>query len=269
MKKSERVSILGYGRVGLALAKTLQQRGFSVSGTVTTSEKCEQLKAEGLMTSVLSFTPEPDGDLASVLNADILVVTVPPSRKSGVDFSAIMTNIAQAAAENPIQKVLLMSTTAVYPQMCGEVREEDARHDTPPFLGISWLSIEELFTGRTGFETTVVRFSGLMGGSINLGAYFSGREIRGATSPVNYIHIDDCVEIIAQIIGQEVWGEIFNASADVHPSKQDFYTKACMNADMPVPVFSQEKSPFRIVNSDKLKQSLDYTFQYPDPLTAL
>ncbi len=269
MNTNTRVGILGYGRVGLPLAKTLQKKGYSVAGTVTNPEKCDRLNAEGLNTSVLSFTPEPDGDITSVLDTDILVVTVPPSMKAAADFPAIMKNISQVAAESQIQKVLLISTTSVYHQSGNEVREEDACHDASPFLGISWLPVEEVFTQNPEFKTTVVRFSGLMGGGISPGAYFAGRELKGANDPVNYIHIDDCVEIMAQIIEQEVWGETFNASADTHPNKQDFYTKACTTAGMPAPIFSREDSSYRIVNSDKLKKKLSYTFKYPDPLAAL
>ena len=136
-------------------------------------------------------------------------------------------------------------------------------------MGINWLDIEEIFSLRSEFKTTVVRFSGLMGGGINPGMYFAGRELKGANDPVNMIHVDDCIEIMAQIIEQNAWGEAFNASADKHPAKRDFYTRACESAGMPAPIFTDEPQPYRLVNCDKLKQRLGYSFKYSDPMAGL
>ena len=269
MSSKPRISIVGYGRVGLPLAKALKEKGYDVTGTVTSNEKREKLVAEGLDTHILSFNPQPEGELAVAMKADILVVTVPPSMRAPQDFPAVMENLAKAAADSGVKKVLLVATTSVYHQTGDEVREEDATHEASPFLGISWLPVEELFSRREEFESTVVRFSGLMGGGINPGMYFTGRELKGANDPVNMIHVDDCVGVMTAVIEHDVWGEAFNASADEHPSKREFYTRACETAGMPAPVFSDEPTPYRIVNCDKLKQRLGYEFKYPNPLTGL
>lgn len=269
MSNKPSVSIVGYGRVGLPLAHTLKDRGFTVTGTVTGEAKQEKLNKDGLDTHILSFNPEPQGDLAAAMEADILVVTVPPNMRAPHEYPQVLEFLANAAADSGIKKVLLISTTSVYEQTGSEVREEDATRTAPPFLGISWLPAEEIFSKREEFKTTVVRFSGLMGAGINPGMYFAGRELKGANDPVNMIHVDDCVEIMAQIIEQNAWGEAFNASADEHPRKQDFYTKACVSADMPAPTFVDEPQPYRLVNCDKLKQHLGYTFKHPNPITAL
>ena len=294
MSNKPSVSIIGYGRVGLPLARRLTSLGYSVTGTVTRKEKQQQLTTEGLDTHILSFSPQPDGDLSAVLSTDVLVVTVPPSMKAPHEYPVMMKALANAAAKNAvaknavaknavaknavaknavakkgIQKVLLIATTSVYHQTGEVVHEEDATKDVPPFLGISWLEIEEIFSQRTEFKTTVVRFSGLMGRGINPGMYFAGRELKGANDPVNMIHVDDCVEIMAQIIEQNAWGNVFNASADEHPIKRDFYTKACESVGMPAPTFTDEPQPYRLVNCDKLKQHLGYTFKHPDPIAGL
>lgn len=269
MSSKPRISIVGYGRAGLPLGKALKSKGYDVTGTVTGAEKRNTLVAEGLNAHVLSFDPKPQGDLAAAMEADVLVITIPPSMRAPQDYPAILENLANAAADSGIKKVLFVATTSVYPQTGDVVREEDATHEASPFLGFSWLPLEEVFTKRNEFTTTVVRFSGLMGGGINPGMYFAGRELKGANDPVNMIHIDDCVGVMAAIIEQDVWGEAFNASADEHPCKRDFYTKACESAGLPSPVFSDDPSPYRIVNCDKLKQRLGYVFKQPDPLAGL
>ncbi|WP_062265609.1 NAD(P)H-binding protein [Endozoicomonas arenosclerae] len=266
MTNQTSISIVGYGRVGLPLAEALVEKGYDVSGTVTRQEKCDELNARGLKTSVLKFTPEPEGDLKTAFNANILIVTVPPSRETSSHFTTIMQRIADEAESHSVKKVLFISATSVYRQNNDVVREEDASHDSDAFMGLSWLPIEELFTQRSSFATTVVRFSGLMGRGINPGLYFAGRELKGPDSLVNMIHVDDCVGIMTAIIEQDAWGEVFNGSADEHPTKRDFYNRACEASDMPSPVFLNEAAPYRIVNSDKVKSKLGYRFQFPDPM---
>ena len=269
MSSKSRISIVGYGRVGLPLARALKEKGYDVTGTVTREEKRDQLVSEGLDTHLLSLTPQPEGNLAAAMEADVLVVTVPPSMQAPQDYVTSLEHLANAAANSGIKKVLLVATTSVYHQTGEEVREDDASHEVSPFLGIAWLPIEDLFTQRPEFETTVVRFSGLMGGGINPGMYFAGREVKGANDPVNMIHVDDCVGVMTAIIEQDAWGEAFNASADEHPSKRDFYSKSCTLSGVPAPLFNDEPAPYRIVNCDKLKQRLGYRFIHPDPLAGL
>ena len=83
------------------------------------------------------------------------------------------------------------------------------------------------------------------------------------------IHQEDCIRIIQKVIEQGVWGEIFNASADQHPTRRQLYSRSTELMGVAPPIFKEEPRPYRIVNCDKLKRQLDYEFVYPDPLLAL
>ncbi len=68
-------------------------------------------------------------------------------------------------------------------------------------------------------KTTIVRFGGVIGYNRNSGKFFSkGSPVHNPDSNVNFIHRDDCIEIISQLVEQEVWGEVFNCCADTHPT---------------------------------------------------
>ena len=54
---------------------------------------------------------------------------------------------------------------------------------------------------------------------------------------VNLIHLDDCIKLISQVILLNKWGEVYNGCADVHPTKEEFYTKASRALNCPPPVF--------------------------------
>lgn len=152
-----------------------------------------------------------------------------------------MKHLVARIESSKISKVIFVSATSVYPQENREVTEEDAVRIQSPFSDTAWLDIEELFTKSNAFKTTVLRFSGLIGGEYQPGRYFSGKELGGADDPVNMIHREDYIRIIEQIILQNVFGETFNASADEHPTRRQLYTRSCEL--MGSPLHSLSKSP--------------------------
>ena len=180
-------------------------------------------------------------------------------------MQALLNHVAQAR----VNKAILNSATSVYPQDNGEVTEADAVRIESPFMDTPWLDVEDLFTGHSGLKTTILRFSGLIGAEYQPGRYFSGRELGGADDPVNMIHREDCLGIIEQIIAKNLFGEVFNASADQHPTRRELYTRSCELMGIDPPIFIDQPMPYRLVNCDKLKKALNYQFIYPDPLTAL
>jgi nucleoside-diphosphate-sugar epimerase len=158
----------------------------------------------------------------------------------------------------------------VYPDLNREVKEEDAGSPVRE-SGEALLQAEKIWKEDTKVTTTIVRFAGLFGGDRNPGRFLAGKMLdNNGEAPVNLIHLDDCVSILLEIIVQEHWGEIYNACADEHPSKKKFYAAAAERLSLQPPVFAgKEKGSFKIINSDKLKKELDFTFKYPDPLQAL
>ena len=269
-----RISIIGCGRLGLPLGQSLARQGFTVLGSTTREEKLETLRQAAIKPHILKLGIEPEGDIEALLDTDILVVMISPSMTNPQAYVQQLQGLAKAA-EGKVEKVIYISVTAVYPQDNTVVREEDATHEAPSFMGIPWLQAEECFTHNTAFKTTVIRFAGLMGKAHNPGRYFAGREMTGGDTPVNMIHDEDATGILERLIEKdsrdetECWGEAFNASADQNPEKRSFYSKACEVAGLPLPTFTEGEASWRIVNGDKLKRVLGYTFKYPNPLTAL
>ncbi|BDD07673.1 NAD(P)-dependent oxidoreductase [Fulvitalea axinellae] len=261
-----KVSIIGCGWLGLPLAKSLSDQGYSVKGSTTRTEKLEAVKATGAEPFLIRLG-EKEGDLAKMLDTEILIVTIPPSKQGGL-YMEQMEVLAKAADGSNVSKVIYISATSAYPLNGKEVREEDAERVISRFSDIVWLDVEALFMENRSFDATVVRFSGLMGDYYQPGRYFSGKEIKGAENPVNMIHQDDCVAILSEIIRQDAWNEVFNASADEHPTKREFYGKACEAIGVEPPVFVEGRQPFRIVNSEKMKKRLDYKFIHPNPAEA-
>ncbi|WP_298442310.1 NAD(P)-binding domain-containing protein [uncultured Ferrimonas sp.] len=265
------ISIIGCGWLGLPLGQQLVRAGYAVHGTTTTAAKVKLLQAAGMQPHLLNVTASNATALQPALQADIAIVTLPPS--SGDDqpqfYLRQLQNVAEAIALSPVSKVLFTSATAVYPQANQAVVEADAVRIESPFSDTPWLDIEQAFSADPRFVSTIVRFAGLIGGDYQPGRYFSGKPLSGADDPVNMIHRDDCIGVIRAIIEHKAWGDTFNACADQHPSRRALYGASCAMAQLPPPLFNTQPKPYRLINCDKLKQRLGYRFIHPDPVAAL
>lgn len=63
----------------------------------------------------------------------------------------------------------------------------------------------------------------------------------------------------------DTWNEIFNACADTHPKRREFYLKEVAKQGQSTIVFNeQSKNDYNIINSQKMKDLLGYEFRYPD-----
>ncbi len=273
--QKERISILGCGWLGLPLAKFLTGEGYRVKGSTTRTEKFDTIRAAGTEPYRILLGDRVEGDFAGFLDSDILVVDIPPGR----DEDAVGNHVSQisqlidALVESPVRSVLFVSSTSVYPALNREVSEEDASDpdeaDSP--AGRALLYVEEMLRSETSFRTTVVRFSGLIGYDRNPARYLMRmKEVADPEQPMNLIHRDDCIAIIGAIIRKGVWGEVFNASSDVHPKRREFYAVAAESQGLPAPVFadSELKAAFKTVGSRKLVDALGYRFLHPDPLAV-
>jgi nucleoside-diphosphate-sugar epimerase len=111
----------------------------------------------------------------------------------------------------------------------------------------------------------------LLGKDRNPGKFLAGKkDIQGGNHPVNVIHQQDCIGIIKSIIELQAWGEVFNACADDHPTRKEFYTQAAERMNLEIPQFSGiDENKSKVVNCDKLKAGLKYEFIFPDPMKML
>ncbi|MEM9859085.1 MAG: SDR family oxidoreductase [Bacteroidota bacterium] len=260
-----KVSILGCGWLGFTLGKTLAQKaGFKVNGSTTSIDKLNAIKSAGMDPYRVDLENHIPGGF---FQCDIVVITVPPSVEG---YERKMKTLVALLQKRNIQKTILISTTSVYPNTNKEVVEADADYVKSSHSGITMLAIEDLFRADTSFQSTILRFAGLYGPGREPGRFLAGKsDLKGMNNPVNLIHQEDCVQIIIKIIEKEIWGETFNACSDEHPTRGIFYKKAAEALGLSSPSFSDEGTPYKIVNSEKLKAALPYRFHHSNPLNDL
>lgn len=245
------VSIFGCGWLGFSLAERFLEKGYSVKGSTTSTNKLASFKEKGIIPFVLDIAVEKELEL-EFLQSEILIVAIPSKDCKG--FQRLISQIEKS----PIQKVIFISSTSVYPSINGIVVEEDVDTEKP------LAKIEELFRKNIYFKTTIIRFGGLFGANRKPGNWFQGgRKISHPEGFVNMIHREDCIAIIEQIIEKEIWNETFNACANDHPKRRDFYKNAKAVLGFEPPEF-EENLPllYKIVSPKKLIQKLNYSFKY-------
>lgn len=268
------ISIIGCGWLGLPLAARLLANGYSVKGSTTSAEKLSVLRQKGIDAYQLQLNPDPVGDLTPLLQADTLLINVPPKAgKMGDGFHPQqIQGLIEAIRQSAVKHVIYVSSTSVYPELSRPIAEEDVtlpEQAAAPALVRAEEIVRELEPGRV---VTILRSGGLMGYDRIPGKYVAGRTVDSGAVPVNYLHRDDAVGILLTLIEQpphrRTGTGVFNAVAPEHPTREAIYRKSCADFGYALPQFvtPAEPIPYKIVTPDKLIWVTQYRFQYPDPL---
>lgn len=249
------ISILGSGWLGLPLAERFAALGYRLKLSTTSPGRLQTLTALPLEAFIVDIG-KPLDDIDAFLQSEVLIVNITSKDIDG--FERLVKKIEASA----IRAVLFVSSTSVYPNDCKVATELAGNELADHPLTI----IENLFRENNRFSATIVRFAGLIGGDRHPGRFFrGGKTVKNPDASVNLIHRDDCIDILEQIVNDGIWGETFNACADSHPSKREFYSRAAAMAGAPLPVFEDSTdSAFKVVDNRKLKRVLDFDFRHPD-----
>lgn len=262
------ISILGCGWLGLPLAKSLLQNGFSIKGSTTSLEKISLLESEGITPFLVRL--EEQQISASVIDfladSQILIINIPPKLRGGSteNFVAKITTLLPFIENSTVEKVLFVSSTSVY----GEDNEfvTEATVLNPDSEGGRQLAIvENVLQKNNRFQTTILRFGGLISDERNPVRFLSGREnIENPDATINLIHQDDCIGIIEKIIGLNSWDETYNAVAPFHPTRQEYYTQKATELNLALPKFAALNTIVgKTILNNKLIEVLDYSFIKP------
>ena len=171
-------------------------------------------------------------------------------------------NLIPFIEKSTIKKVLFVSSTSVYGDENGIITEETIPNPETE-SGKQLLLAEALLQKNQNFETTILRFGGLIGEDRHPVKFLAGKEnLENPDAPVNLIHQNDCIEIIEVIIQQSKWNEVFNAAAPFHPTRQEYYTQKAKEQNLILPKFSSEKSNItKVISSEKVENILKYQFK--------
>jgi len=271
------VSVIGAGWLGLPLARSLRHNGVQVSASATTAEGVAKLTNQGLHSFQLALPKISNSE--PLINCQSLVICIPPRLRQGkTDYPEnIEALIARAEqSDSAIENVLLLSTTAVYNGLSGDI-DENAQLDMDADKVAILNRAEKIVLNAKVKNRGVLRLAGLLAEDRHPGRFFSkGRAIPNPNSVVNLIHRDDVIGIIMCYLSQLVCGnsslcgpQIINAAAPNHPNRGVFYRRAAAAAGLPNPILGEQHETAGKQIVSRQLQALHYTFKYPDMLAWL
>lgn len=267
---NKQISIIGCGWFGLPLSKQLKKEGFTIKGSTTSNDKLNVLSSEEIQPYLINLSPEGiKGDITDfLLNSETLVINVPPGFRTDPkkDFVLQMTHLLKAVQLSAIKNILLIGSTSVYEDdtnfpeiLC------DSKPNAKTNSAQQLIAVEKLFSYNKHFNTSILRFAGLVGEDRHPCYSLSGKSnIANPEAPINLIHLNDCIEISTLIIKNSHFGLNFNAAFSQHPTRIEYYTNKCNTLGLVPPNFNfSEKSKGKIINSSFLVHKLKYKFKMP------
>lgn len=263
------ISIIGLGWLGLPLYKHLNSLNFTCKGSTTSLNKQEQFLLENIDSHLVELKEtKVDGSIDMCLkNSDILILNTPPGLRKNPDsnYVAKIKQLLPYIIKSEVKKVLFVSSTSVFKD---ELHFPKIKNDTSPNATSNAAkqlkAVEELLTNNVNFETTILRFSGLVNDERHPARMMSKRSIvQNGEAPVNLIHQMDCIGIITAIIQQNQWQKTFNSSFPKHPSKKRYYEDVCSRLKLSPPNFDTEThSKGKLIDGEATSEALNYTYKY-------
>jgi nucleoside-diphosphate-sugar epimerase len=261
-----KIAVLGCGWLGLPLAKSLISKKYFVRGSTTTVDKLGLLAQSDIAPFLVHLGQIESGDdIQLFLDADLLIINVPPGRGGNQvdEYENRMQILAEEIKKSTVQKVIFVSSTSVYDEI-NETIDEETQALSNSESGKRMLAAEEIIKSIPNVQSTIIRMAGLIGPDRHPGRFFAGKEnIPGGLVPVNLIHLDDCIGMIEFVIEKNLWGQTYNGVAPSHPFKTDFYSLASQKYNGSSAKFLSEKGNHKIVVSTKII-SEGYQFKHPN-----
>lgn len=238
-----KLCIFGCGWLGTPLALSLAP-AYYVKGAVRSKKSADKLRKQGIE----AYVSPKEGN--GFWECDILVIALPPREGYPEQLEAIAANLSRHCC-----RVILLSSTSVYRGLKGGV-DETSRPLAPGPMAAGEARFKALFP-----EGVLLRLGGLMGNDRIAGKRSGGSVTDG---PVNYIHQEDAVRIIARVVEEQRTGTLYNLVAPLHPLRSRVYRLTASLFGCAVPEFSGFER--REVSSGKVATELDYRFIHPDPM---
>lgn len=254
-----KIGILGCGWLGLPLAKHLTTKYSRIKGTTTDSRKLEVIQHSGVDAFLIHIVNDVIKGNFGAFTRDLDTLIIAINAKNDGFYLKHMETLIKNIENTAIENIVYISTTSVYNDTNNVITEE---HDV--IEESIHVQAENMFRNHPKFNTTVVRFGGLIGEDRHPVYSLSGKkEIENPYAPINLIHKQDCIQLITKIIEQQKWNTVYNGVFPHHPLKKEYYTIQALERNLEPPTFqSLGISKGKVVSARKIENELNFEFKY-------
>ena len=262
------ISIIGCGWLGLPLAKTCIEEGFSINGSTTSKDKLDDLKAFQIKPFLISLNAsEISGNYSEFLTgSDTVIINIPPGlrRNPTKNHVAEIKHLMLEIEKHAVKNVLYISSTSVFENEANfPIITSKTLPNGTSNIAKQLIEIEQMLQENSNFNTTILRFGGLIDDERHPSNFLAGRDnVSNPNAPINLIHKTDCISIIITILKKQLWNISVNAAYPKHTTKKDYYSNCCKQKNLPPPSFNySQESKGKIIDSSILVQLLNYRFK--------
>jgi nucleoside-diphosphate-sugar epimerase len=276
------VFIVGCGDIGERIARLCQEKKVQVAGLVRSAASVNRLQNVGIKPVQADLAQL--HSLAELPIKQSIVIYLAPPPSDGETDPQIRNFLAAAPADALPEKLVLLSTTAVYGDCHGEWINESHPVNPQTARGQRRLDAEQAVNDwsiKTGVPSVILRVGGIYGpGRLPIARLEKGLPIlKEAESPfTNRIHQDDLAQICVAAAERGKAGEIYNVSDGLPGTMSRYFKDIAQAHGLPLPpevsleeaqkvmsagMLSYLKESRRLDNR-KLVEELGVVLQYPD-----
>ena len=236
-----KIGVVGCGWLGLPLSKHLATKYSRVKGTSRNTIKLEEMQHANVDAFLI----------------DIESTIIKGNFKAFIrDLDTLVIGLNANKSEEYFDKIELLSR---YDNINKVVDESDEINEQSLYI-----RVENIFKNNNRFLTTVLRLGGLIGEDRHPIKHLSGKNIeQNPKTPINLVHLNDCINVITKVIEQDIWNETFNVVYPYHPTKEEYYTAKAREYNLEAPIYDDSVSfKGKVVSSSKIMEKLNYIFKY-------
>jgi nucleoside-diphosphate-sugar epimerase len=227
--------VIGAGWLGLPLAKSLDSSGLET--LITNRSSLVNYPAEKALSLDLEHDLEHPQTIQLVnklsgIQLDCVIGCFPPGfrKKEPSIFIENWEKVVALSHQLQAKKVVMISTSGVYPSVAGVAFEEDVSLDKAADAGLSShtalaLLKAEQVVKESGIPYIIARLSGLVGPQRHPARFLSMMKQVSSVAPANMLHQRDAIAAIRFLV-ENISNQTVNISTPNTTSKLNFYTRA-------------------------------------------
>ncbi len=252
-----KISIIGCGYVGSAIARLWQEKGHTVTVTTTTPDKVSNLSA--IADRVVITQGDDLGTLQEILtDRDVVLLCVGAKKRDRVTYEQTYLqtakNVVLAAQEiSSLKQIIYTGTHAILGDRQGEWTNEECPIATVNENGEILAKAEEvvLSAQKENLSVCILRLAGIYGENrqlINIFRSWSGTNRPGkGENYANWVHLDDIVNALEFACDKQLAG-IYHLSSDETLTRKEFFDRLFHTHNLPGIDWDNSTTTNRLLN---------------------
>ncbi len=272
----KRIGIVGGGWLGLPLGRFFANLGHYVVVTKTTVEGAEGISTEDLLSAVVNLEDQVQQSVIALepYQLDTLIGCFPPGfrRGKGEEYAEYWANLIAIAQRLAVSKIVMVSSTTVYPNRAENMSEEMASlalaleaDDFSDSAKVMLKAEQRLI--NSGLDYAIVRCSGLVGANRHPARFVSHLSQVSDQAPANMLHLTDAIGAVS-FATLHINNQIVNATTPNTTNKAAFYQAAIERSDIDATLPPVVHTADKRICAEKLVE-LGYKFHFQHTLEII